>query len=53
MEFVRYTRLDHENYIREVNVNKGASIDLWRYQIVFYTHPTYYLACYCYNTIHV
>ena len=49
MEFFIYNTVEHENQIREMNLNKYLCIHLCCYQIIFYKNPNYYFACYCYK----
>ena len=49
MEFTVYNNLEHTNSIKEIILNKVLDINLCYYKIIFYKHPNYYFACYCYK----
>lgn len=50
MEFASYNLLEHENYVRENNLNKVFTINLFCYQInVYNNHPKYYFTCFCHK----
>ena len=52
MKFASYNLLEHENYIRENNLNKIIGLNLFCCHINFYKNANYYFDCYCYKSNH-